>query len=193
METRGVHRSLPNIYSGAFCEISWVFLLKRPITYIWQGSKYAPGKFVKGESLTSRNFHIHIFSFSYSWNYHKLNFKTHIINICTVANQKLRALCRISNYTDSDKCKLLSVNAFVKSQFSYCPLIWMFYTQESHYRLNRVLERALGIILGLYFEFQWFCNTVEWKNYSSNVDKPFIDWSLQISKRTITRLNEWSF
>ena len=76
------HLWKPEAYIGAcqtsivelFCEISWVFLLKRPITYVLQGSKYAPGKFLKGESLTSRNFHIHIFS--YSWNYHKLNFKT---------------------------------------------------------------------------------------------------------------------
>ena len=28
----------------------------------------------------------------------KLNFKSHIINICAVANQKLSALCRILNY-----------------------------------------------------------------------------------------------
>ena len=72
----------------------------------------------------------------------KLNFKSHITNICTVVNQKLSALCRISNYIDSDKCRLL-VNAFVKSQFSYCPLIW---TRESKYRLNRVHERAITII-----------------------------------------------
>ena len=58
---------------------------------------------------------------------------------------ELSALCRISNYIDSDKCKLL-VNAFVKSQFSYCPLTWMFCTRESNYRLNRVHERALRII-----------------------------------------------
>ena len=75
----------------------------------------------------------------------KLNFKSHIINIYTVANLKLSALFRISNYVDSDKCKL-SVSAFVKSQFSYCLLIWMFCTRESNYRLNRVHERALTII-----------------------------------------------
>ena len=50
----------------------------------------------------------------------KLNFKSHIINICSVANQTLSALCRILNYIDPDKCKLL-FNAFVKSQFSYYP------------------------------------------------------------------------
>ena len=31
----------------------------------------------------------------------KLNFKSHIINISTVANQKLSALCKILNYIDS--------------------------------------------------------------------------------------------
>ena len=46
----------------------------------------------------------------------KLNFKFHIISICTVANQKLSAFCKISNYVDS-----------------YCPLIWMFFTPESNY------------------------------------------------------------
>ena len=34
------------------------------------------------------------------------------------------------------------VNAFVKSQFSYCPLIWMFCARKSNYRLNQVDERA---------------------------------------------------
>ena len=75
----------------------------------------------------------------------KLYFKFHIINICTVANEKLSVLCRISNYIDSDNCKLL-VNAFIKSQFSYCPLIWMFCTQEFNYILNQVHERAVRII-----------------------------------------------
>ena len=41
----------------------------------------------------------------------KLNFESHIKNICTVANQKLSALCRISNCIHSGNCKLL-VNAF---------------------------------------------------------------------------------
>ena len=56
----------------------------------------------------------------------KLYFKSRVINICTVVNRKLSAICRISNYIDSDKCKLL-VNVFFKRQFSYCPLTWLFY------------------------------------------------------------------
>ena len=72
----------------------------------------------------------------------KLSFKSRIINISAVANQNLSALCRISNYIASEKCKLL-VNAFVESQFSYCPLIRIFCTWES---INRGHEIALRII-----------------------------------------------
>ena len=62
-----------------------------------------------------------------------------------MANQKLISFCRISNYIHSDKCKLL-VNALVESQFSYWPLLWIFCTRESNYRLDRMHERALRMI-----------------------------------------------
>ena len=75
----------------------------------------------------------------------KLKLKSHIKNIWTVANQKLNALCRISNCIDSDKCKLL-VNVLFKSQCSCCPLIWMFCMRESSHRLNWVHEMTLIII-----------------------------------------------
>ena len=75
---------------------------------------------------------------------------------------------RISNYIDSDKCKLL-VNAYVKSQFIYCPLMWMFYALESSYSLNWVHERALRIIWEDYISS--FCDllTLLNKAYSSEV------------------------
>ena len=53
----------------------------------------------------------------------------------TVENQKLIALWRILNYIDLDKCKL-PANEFVKFQFLYCPLIWMFCTRESNHKLS---------------------------------------------------------
>ena len=79
----------------------------------------------------------------------KLNFKAHLKNICKVANQKLHALCRISNYILSDQCKLL-VNAFLKSQFSYCPQMWMFCSRGSNTKINRIHEKALRITLNDY-------------------------------------------
>ena len=32
---------------------------------------------------------------------------------------------------------------FIKSQFNYCPLIWMFCLKKSLHRLNKIYERSL--------------------------------------------------
>ena len=40
--------------------------------------------------------------------------------------KKIIALARLSNYTDLVKLKLLR-DALIKSQFNYCPLVWMFH------------------------------------------------------------------
>ena len=54
-----------------------------------------------------------------------LDFSDHISNICKTANQKLNALFTVPADMNSGKCTLL-INSFIKSHFSYCPLIWMF-------------------------------------------------------------------
>lgn len=53
---------------------------------------------------------------------YKLTFKYHLKNICKKANQKLIELFRMMNFTSVFERK----NSFIKSQFLYCPLIWMF-------------------------------------------------------------------
>ena len=55
----------------------------------------------------------------------KLSFTQQVEDLCKKANQKLHALARLSNYTDPVKLKLL-MDAFINSQFNYCPLVWMF-------------------------------------------------------------------
>ena len=55
----------------------------------------------------------------------KLTFDSHIKSICRKAGQKLGALLRITNYLNSSQKKLI-FSGMIKSQFSYCPLIWMF-------------------------------------------------------------------
>ena len=52
----------------------------------------------------------------------------HISIICKTANQKLNALFTVSAKMNSDKCM---INSFIKSQFSYSPLVWMFFDQKS--------------------------------------------------------------
>ena len=75
----------------------------------------------------------------------KLNFNEHALKICKKASQKLHALARISNYISTDKLKLI-MNAFIDSQFSYCPLIWMNHSRTINNRINRLHRRALRIV-----------------------------------------------
>ena len=75
----------------------------------------------------------------------KLNFNTHVDEICKKAGQKLNALSRVTPYMDlSKRCLLL--NAFFISQFSYCPLVWMFHSRGKNNKINRIHERCLRII-----------------------------------------------
>ena len=42
--------------------------------------------------------------------------------------------------------KNLLFNSFIKSQFNYCPLIWMFCSRKQNSKINSIHERALRII-----------------------------------------------
>ena len=70
------------------------------------------------------------------------------------ATQKIGALSRLSNHLN-DSQKRLFFNSIVKSQFSYCPLVWMFCSRTSNNMINKIRERALRVILNdheSYFE-----------------------------------------
>ena len=73
-----------------------------------------------------------------------INMVDHIKKICTQAGKKLNALARISQYLDEHKRKLL-MNAFITSQFNYCPIIWMYCERKSNNYINKIHERALRI------------------------------------------------
>ena len=55
----------------------------------------------------------------------QLKFKKHIDNLCRKASYKLHALRRIRIFLTVEKAKMLA-NAFINSQFTYTPLVWMF-------------------------------------------------------------------
>ena len=40
---------------------------------------------------------------------------------------------------------MIMINAFVVSQFSYCPLVWMFHDRSVNKKINKIHERALRI------------------------------------------------
>ena len=75
----------------------------------------------------------------------KLKFSNHIEDICKKATRKLNALSRIVPYMDISRRKIL-MNAFFRSQFNYCLLIWMWYNRSLNHKINRLHERCLRII-----------------------------------------------
>ena len=74
----------------------------------------------------------------------KLNFNSHITKLCKKAGQKLHALARVSNFMSVNQKKVI-MNAFISSQFSYCPLIWMCHSRSLNTKINKIHERALRI------------------------------------------------
>ena len=74
----------------------------------------------------------------------ELKFDDHINYLCKKAGQKLNALARIATFMDTNKKRTI-MKAFVESQFSYCPLIWMFHSRGLNNKINRIHERALRI------------------------------------------------
>ena len=73
-----------------------------------------------------------------------LSFDLHLRNICTKANRKVTALARVVKFLPFHKRKLL-LNTFIESQFSYCPLVWMFCSRKLNAKINRLHERALRL------------------------------------------------
>jgi len=74
----------------------------------------------------------------------KLSFNEYINNLCKKASSKLNALARISSYMDLPKRRVI-MKSFITSQFSYCPLIWMFHSRALNHKINSIHERALRI------------------------------------------------
>ena len=73
-----------------------------------------------------------------------LSFDKHINNLCKNAGAKLNALARIAGYMDIKKRRMI-MKAFITSQFSYCPLIWMFHSRALNNKINTIHERSLRI------------------------------------------------
>ena len=74
----------------------------------------------------------------------KLNFNTHLTKLCK-KKQKSHALARVSNFMSINQRKMI-MNAFIRSQFSYFPLIWMCHSRTIHSTINNIHERALRIV-----------------------------------------------
>ena len=79
----------------------------------------------------------------------QLKFKSHIEELCRKAAYKLHALRRIRKYLTVEKAKLLA-NAFINSQFTYAPLIWMFAGKSSVTKICKIHFRTLKTVYNNY-------------------------------------------
>ena len=80
----------------------------------------------------------------------KLKFDKHVDYLLKVAGRKLTGrkltiVARMSIILPFSKLRLL-IKSFFDSQFSYCPLVWMFCGRTRNNRINKLQETALRIL-----------------------------------------------
>ena len=75
----------------------------------------------------------------------KLTFTKPVANICSLANNRLRALARIRRLLLMEQTKYLS-ETYITSAFRYCPLICMFCNKTSNNQINKIHKRTLLLI-----------------------------------------------
>ena len=74
-----------------------------------------------------------------------LNFNAHLSNLCKKVGAKVTALSRVVKLLPFYKKRIL-LKTFIESQFSFCPLIWMFCSRNMNNKINRIHERALRLV-----------------------------------------------
>ena len=57
----------------------------------------------------------------------------------------MHALARISQFMNIHK-RIMTMKAFIASEFSYCPLVWMFQSRKLNSRVKKLHERVLRIV-----------------------------------------------
>ena len=75
----------------------------------------------------------------------ELTFNNYLETVCKRASQKLNALSRLCLFIPLHKRKML-IQAFFNSQFSYCPLVWMFHSRHISTKKNNLHFRALRLV-----------------------------------------------
>ena len=75
----------------------------------------------------------------------RLNFDYHVNTLLNKSNKNYHALARVCNYMDTNKGRVF-MKAFITSQFSYCPLIWMFHSRTMNNSINTLHEKALKLV-----------------------------------------------
>ena len=75
----------------------------------------------------------------------KLKFDDHLTNLCKKAGSKVSALARIVKILPFHRRRLI-LKTFIESQYSYCPLVWMFCSRKMNRKINHIHARALRLV-----------------------------------------------
>jgi hypothetical protein len=75
----------------------------------------------------------------------KLNFHSHVSNLCQKAGRKVQVLCRLSRVLNDLNKKLL-YNSFIECYFNYCSCIWHFCAKLDTYKIEKIQCKALKCI-----------------------------------------------
>ena len=79
----------------------------------------------------------------------ELKFNEHVSILCKKANTKVTPLARMVRFLPFYKKRVL-MKAFIMSQFSYCPLIWMFCSRKLNKEINYIHEKLLRLVYNDY-------------------------------------------
>ena len=65
--------------------------------------------------------------------------------MCSRASRQINAMKRVGRYMDSDG-RLMMYKSFIRSNFSYCPVTWIFFGKKNSAKLEKLQERALRFV-----------------------------------------------
>ena len=75
----------------------------------------------------------------------KLKFDAHVSILARRASQQINVLKRMSKFLSLDSRHLV-YNSFISSNFTYCPVAWMFCGRKNVSKIEKVQERALRFV-----------------------------------------------
>ena len=74
-----------------------------------------------------------------------LRFDIHVSKLCSKASNQINVLKRLSKFLNSEN-RLLIYKSFISSNFSYCPVSWLFCGKQNSSKLEKLQERALRFV-----------------------------------------------
>ena len=79
----------------------------------------------------------------------KLNFNSHVNEICKSAGNQSNALIRLKSFLGLKQKEVL-VNSFINSNLNYCRLVWMFPNKKSLDKIESLQRKVLRFLLNYY-------------------------------------------